>query len=107
MSKRVHVIVKSHHGALKILSKAKGANYGIIIKNTPHMAKALKVLCRYILNGTIKLQDKHVKRLKPHRKFIRRIAASSHQTIKTKVQKGGSILRTILATVLPLLPALL
>ena len=101
------MIVKSHHGALKILSKAKASNYGIIIKNTPDMAKALKVLCSHILNGTIKMQDKHVKRLKPHRKFIRRIAASSHEAIKTKVQKGGSILRTILNIVLPLLPALL
>ena len=107
MPKRIHMIVKSHHGALKILSQTKASNYGIIIKNTPDMAKALKVLCGYILNGTIKLQDKHVKRLKPHRKFIRKIAKSSHKTIKTKVQKGGSILRTILNTVLPLLPALL
>jgi hypothetical protein len=107
MSKRVHMIVKSHHDALKLLSQTKASNYGIIIKNTPGLAKALKILCRYILNDTIKLQDKHVKRLKPHRKFIRRISASSHKAIKTKVQKGGSILRTILNVVLPLLPALL
>ena len=80
------MIVKSHHGALKLLSQTKASNYGIIIKNTPDMAKALKILCRYILNGTIKLQDKHVKRLKPHRKFIRRISASSHKAIKTKVE---------------------
>ena len=107
MPKRIHVIIKSHHGALKILSKAKGENYGILIKNTPDMAKVLKVLCRYILNGTIKLQDKHVKKLKPHRQFIRKIASSPHSTIKTKVQKGGSILQSILNTVLPLLPVLL
>lgn len=107
MSKRVHLIIKSHHGALKILSKAKGENYKVLIKNTPDMAKVLKVLCRYILNGTIKMQDKHVKKLKPHRKFIRKIASSAHSTIKTKVQKGGSILQTILNVVLPLLPALL
>lgn len=107
MSKRVHMIIKSHHGALKMLSKAKGKNFSIIVKNTPDMAKALKVLCRYILNGTIKLQDKHVKKLKPHRKFVRKVANSSHNTIKTTVQKGGSILQTILSTVLPLLPALL
>ena len=108
MSKRVHVILKSHHGALKMLSKAKGKNFKILLGNTPDiMIKALKVLFRYILNGTLKLQDKHLKKLKPHRNFIRRIARSPHKTIKTTVQKGGSILQTILNTVLPLLPALL
>lgn len=101
------MIIKSHHGALRMLSKAKGQNFNIIIKNTPDMAKALKVLCRYILNGTLKLQDKHVKKLKPHRKFIRKIASSPHKTIKTTVQKGGSILQTILSTVLPLISVLL
>ena len=107
MSKRVHVILKSHHGALKMLSKAKGKNFKILIGNTPDMAKALKVLFRYILNGRIKMQDKHVKKLKPHRNFIRKIARSPQKTIKTTIQKGGSILQTILNTVLPLLPALL
>ncbi len=90
-----------------MLSKTKGKNFKIILGNTPDMGKALKVLFRYILNGTLKMQDKHVKRLKPHKAFIRKIARSPHSSIKTIVQKGGSILQTILSTVLPLLPALL
>ena len=107
MPKRVHVIIKSHHGALKLLSKAKGEKYSLILNNTPSMAKALKVLCRYILNGTIQLKPHHVKKLKPHRNFVRKIARSSHKAIKTTVQKGGNILQNILSTVLPLIPALL
>ncbi len=107
MPKRIHVILKSHHGALKMISKTKGRNLKLILGNTPDMAKALKVLFRYILSGTLKLQDKHVRKLKPHRNFIRKIARSPYKTIKTTVQKGGSILQTILNTVLPLLPALL
>ncbi len=107
MSKRVHIILKSHHGALKMLSRAKGKNFKILLGNTPDMMKALKVLFQYILNGRLRMQDNHVRKLKPHRNFIRRIARSPHKSIKTKVQKGGSILQTILNTVLPLLPALL
>ena len=101
------MILKSHHGALKMISKAKGKNFKILLGNTPDVAKALKVLFQYILSGRLKMQDIHVKKLKPHRKFIRKIAQSPHKSIKTVVQKGGSILQTILNTVLPLLPALL
>ena len=101
------MILKSHHGALKMLSKARGKNFSIIVNNTPDMAKALKVLFRYVLNGTIKLEDKHIKKLKPHRNFVRKLAHSSHKTIKTTLQKGGNILQSILNTILPLLPALL
>ena len=107
MPKRIHVIIKSHHGALKLLSKAKVEKYSIIVNNTPNMAKALKVLCRYILNGTIQLKPSHVKKLKPHRNFIRKIARSPDKAIKATVQNGGNILQNILSTVLPLIPALL
>ena len=105
MSKRFPL--KKHHNALKLLSKAKKEHYKIIVENTPDIVKAIKHLCKYILNGTIRLENKHVKKLKPHRKLIRKIATSNHKAIKTTVQRGGSILQTILNTVLPLLPALL
>ena len=101
------MILKSHHGALKMISKTKGKNFKILLGNTPDVGKALKVLFQYILNGRLKMQDNHVKKLKRHRNFIRKIAQSSQKTIKTAVQKGGSILQTILNIVLPLLPALL
>ena len=99
--------IKSHHSAFKLLSKAKRKNMIIILKNTPAIHKAVKVLCRYILNGTIQLENKHVKKLKPHRKFIKALADGSQKAINTKIQKGGSIFQTILKTVLPLIPALL
>ena len=90
-----------------MLSKAKKNHFKIIVENTPDIVKAIKHVCKYILNGTIKLENKHVKKLKPYRKLIRKLSRSNHKAIKTTVQRGGSILQTILNTVLPLLPALL
>ena len=107
MSKRVHLIIKSHHGALKMLSKAKGKKFNIILNNTPDIVKAVKVLFRYILNGSLKMKPHHVKKLKPHRKLIRSIAHGGLKESKTVVQKGGSIIKTILSTIVPLIPALL
>ena len=101
------MIIKSHHGALKMLSKTKRKNMIIILKNTPNIHKAIKVLCRYILNGTLSLEQKHTKKLKPHRKFIKSMADGTHKSINTRIQKGGSIFQTILKTVLPLIPAIL
>ena len=99
--------LKTHHDALKMLSKAKKEHYKIVVDNTPDLLTALKYLCKYILSGKIKLESKHLKKLKPHRRFIRKLSTSNHKSIKTTVQRGGSILKTILNTVLPLLPALL
>ena len=107
MPKRIHVIIKSHHGAFKMLAKTKKKNIPVILKNTPAMHKAVKVLSRYILNGTLPLKNKHVMKLKPHRKFIKSLADGTHRTINTQIQKGGSIFQTILKTVLPLIPVLL
>ena len=99
--------LKTHHNALKMLSRANKEHFKIIIDNTPAIVKALKYLSKYILDGTIKLEPKHVKKLKPHRKMIRTLSTSNHKAIKTTVQRGGSILKTILNTILPLLPSLL
>ena len=58
--------LKKHHNALKMLSKAKKNHFKIIVENTPDIVKAIKHLCKYILNGTINLENKHVKKLKNH-----------------------------------------
>ena len=71
------------------------------------MRKAIKVLFDYVLNGSLKLKQHHINKLKPHKKFIREIAHGGLQQNKTVVQKGGSILKTILSTIVPLIPALL
>ena len=106
-AKGLHLTLKSHHNALKMVSKAKGERFKLIMENTPQMIKAIQILFRHILSGRLKLGEKHVKKLKPHKKFIRRVAGGRHKVIKPVVQKGGSILQSILRTVLPLLPALL
>ena len=99
--------LKNHHNALQMLANANKENFNIIIESTPGIANAIKHLCKYILDGTIKLEKKHVKKLKPHRKIIRKLSNTYKKGIKTTVQRGGSIFKTILNTVLPLLPALL
>ena len=107
MAKRVHLIIKSHHGALKMLSKARGKKFNIILNNTPNIMKAVKTLFRYILNGSLNTKPHHIKKLKPHRKLIRKIAHGGVKEGKVAVQKGGSIIKTILSTIVPLIPALL
>ncbi len=107
MPKRVHLIIKSHHGALKMLSKARGKKFNIILNNTPDIVKAIKVLFSYILNGSLKMKPHHVKKLKPHRNLIRKIAHGGLKETKPAVQKGGSLIKTILSTIIPLIPAIL
>ena len=107
MSKRISKTVKTHHGALKMLAKARGENYKNILTNTPKMVTAIKMVCRHILNGNFKLGRTHIKKLKPLRQFIRKIAYKPHRAIKVALQTGGNIIQSILNSVLPLLPALL
>ena len=107
MPKYISKTLKTHHGALKMLAKTKGDNYKNILANTPKMVTAIKMVCRHILNGKLKLGKAHIKRLKPLRQFIRKIAYKPHKAIKGVIQTGGNIIQSILNTVLPLLPALL
>ena len=90
-----------------MLAKARGDNYKNILTNTPKMVSAIKIVCRHILNNKLKLGKNHIKKLKPHRQTIRKIAHKPHKTIKGMIQTGGNIIQSILNTVLPLLPALL
>lgn len=101
------MILRSHHAALKMLNKSKGENFDIILNNTPSMIKAIKMLFKYILKDTLGMKRKHIDALKPHRKFIRKIANGSVKSAKPTIQKGGSIFQTILSTVLPLLTAII
>lgn len=98
-------MLKTHHNALKMLSKAKGERFKILLENTPSMYKAIKLLFNYILKGRLNLKKHHVKKLKPHRKLIRKIA--NGQGSKQTIQKGGSIINSILGTVVPLLSMIL
>ena len=65
-------------------------------------------LAKFILDGTIKLETHHVSKLKRHKKLIRAIARSKGaNTKKILNQNGGSFYKTILSTVLPLIPLIL
>ena len=107
MPKRIHLIIKSHHGALKMLSKTRGKRFDVVLKNTPNIRKAIKVLFRYVLNGSLKLKKHHISKLAPHKNFIREIAHGGLKKNRPVVQKGGSIIKQILSVIVPLIPALL
>ena len=106
MHKRIPLILKTHHSALKTLSKAHGRNFQIIVNNTPSMIKAIKTLCQQILKGSLNMKKEHIKKLKPHRAIIRKVAHDPHKLVKATIQRGGSILKTILNIILPILPVL-
>ena len=101
------ISLKNHLNVLNILARAKKADYKIILDNTPELPKVIRKLCRYVLNGNIKLETRQKNKLKKHKRLIRKISNSGHNTIKTAMQKGGSIIQTLIRTVLPLIPALL
>ena len=107
MVKRVPVIVKSHHGPLKLLAKAKKQNFNLILKNTPRIAHAIKTLFKLILNPKGPLEAKHTKKLRKHKQFIRKVAHADNKKVIPTIQKGGSIFKTILGIALPLLGGLL
>ena len=94
-----------HHDELKMLSKQRGEKFNTILNDNPSLSKAIKVLFRYILDGTLKMKPHHKQKLKPHKHYIRKIANKPQG--KLIVQKGGSILATIFSTIVPLIPAIL
>ncbi len=97
--------IMPHHDELKMLSKARGEKFNIILNDNPSLAKAIKVLFRYILDSTLKMKPHHVRKLKPHANYIRKIASKPRGELV--VQKGGSLLGTILSTIVPSIPAIL
>ena len=69
--------------------------------------KLIKTICKCILDGRIPLEPLHITKIKPHRKFIRNVAYNNLNVAKKHIQTGGSILQTVLKTVLPILSKLL
>ena len=101
------MILRSHHGALQMLSKTKGKKFEIILNNTPSIIKAIQVLFQYLLGNKLNMDKTVLNSLKPHREYIRKIAHGNLKVSKTTVQKSGSILNTILTTVVPFLTMLI
>ena len=86
----------------------------INLKYAADHTKLIKLLCSAVLDGTIRLSPHHVAVLKLHGAFIRKIAHGEIKYVKILIrkearrtsQKEGSILKTVLETILPILPAL-
>ena len=94
-----HKIIKSHHRALQLVATARRDNFDAALKHNPSLAKAINVLFRYILNGTLKIKAHHIKKLIPYKSYIRKIA--HRRRGQYVIQKGGSILHTILTIAVP------
>ena len=97
-----------------IINKKRNESKTINITNAANHAKLIKLLGKAVLDGTIQLQPQHVTVLKPHAKFIRKIAHGRIKDVKATIQNesrklkqtGLSVLKTVLETVFPILPTL-
>ena len=112
MSKRVSVskkLVKDHHDALKTLAHIGPKKARVIINNSPDkFLYVIRTLAKLVLDGTIPMEKHHTTKLKRHKKLIRDIAKSrGGKTKKIVNQKGGSFFKTVLTTLLPLIPLIL
>ena len=80
-------------------------NYKMCTENP----ELIKKLCQHILDGTIPLEEQHVKALKPIRNFVRKVAGGDlsivRKTIENEIKRekktGNSNLRHTLKTVIP------
>ena len=106
MVKRVPVIIKSHHGPLKMLAGAKKQNFNLIIQNTPRIVQAIKTLFRLIVNPRGPLEPHHLKKLSKHKAFIRKVVRANNKDIIPHIQQGGSIFKSILNVALPIITSL-
>ena len=109
MSKRLSVskkLVKDNHGALKTLAHIGAKKAQVIINSSPNkFLHVIRTLAKFVLNGTIPLEKHHVKKLRRHKQVIRDVAKSKGlHTRKVVKQKGGSFFKTVLNTLLPLIP---
>ena len=112
MPKRVHIRIKAlknNHDALRTLVQIGPKKAKVIIDNSPStFINLFRILAKSILDGTIKLDKHHVSKLKKHKKLIRSVANSKGgNTKKLLNQKGGSFFKSVLKTVLPLIPMLM
>ena len=76
-------------------------------KDLKKHTKLVKTICKCILDGRIPLEPPHIAKIKPHREVIRNVAHDNINVAKKHIQTGGSILQTVLETVLSILSELL
>ena len=112
MSKRVSLkkkLVVDNEKALQTLAHIGPKKALVIINNSPDkFLRVIRTLAKFVLDGTIPLEKHHVKKLQRHKKVIRDVAKSRGLQTRVAVkQKGGSFFKTVLSTLLPLIPMIL
>ena len=112
MSKRISInkqLVVDHHRALKTLTHIGPKKALVIIESSPNkLLHVLRTLSKLTLEGHVPLKSIHIEKLKKHKILIRKIAKSKGQkTRKILKQTGGAFFKTVLSTLLPLIPMLL
>ena len=103
-------LVKDNHKALETLAHIGPKKALVIINNSPNkFLHVIRTLAKFVLDGTIPLEKHHVKKLQRHKRIIRDVSKSrgSRDIKKAVMQKGGSFFKTVLNTLLPLIPLLL
>ena len=103
-------LVKDNHKALETLAHIGPKKALVIINNSPNkFLHVIRTLAKFVLDGTIPLEKHHVKKLQRHKHIIRDVSKSrgSRDIKKAVTQKGGSFFKTVLNTLLPLIPLLL
>ena len=112
MSKHLSVrkkLVKDHQKALETLAHIGPKKAQVIINNSPaKFLHVIRTLAKFVLDGTIPLEKHQIKKLQRHKQVIRDVAKSrGNHTKKVVKQKGGSFFKTVLNTLLPLIPMIL
>ena len=113
MSKHISLrkaLVKEHHKALKTLAHIGPKKAIVIVNNSPNkFLHVIRSVAKLALDGSIPLKKQHIKRLQRHKQLIRDVAKSrsARQTKEVVKQKGGSFFKTVLSTLLPLIPMIL
>ena len=102
-------LIKDHHKALETLAHIGPKKAQIIINNSPEkFLHVIRTVAKFVLDGTIPLEEHHTKKLKRHKQVIRDVAKSRGNHTKSVVkQRGGSFFKTVLNTLLPLIPMIL
>ena len=112
MAKHISVsqakLIQRHRYILKKLAASDIKNRRKILKNAPpDLFKVLDLIFKLLENKKLTLSKKRELETKPHRKLIRSTSKLTPTSIKTKMvrQTGGSLPK-ILATVLPIIGAI-
>ena len=99
--------LKRHMFIFKSMTK-KAKNRDIILKKAPlTLFKTIRVLFNLMKGGAIPLTNAQRSRLKPWINFIRQNSKGSDTAVKTRVSQNGNGLGSILKTILPIIAPIL